>query len=241
MEVCQYCQARQQDVQPVPDVLTLLAQCAELNQRVHMNLFGPLKVSNQDKKLVLCLTDAFTKYVVRVAIDNKEASTVANPIFKQWICKFGTPLEFVSDNSREFCNNLAKKIVCYTTDQAFNNHPLLATVKQLGRGCKQNNTKIPIIVHRLFYIGLAPLHGTNGVCIQHKCPQIYQDNAILSNPWVGCTVPIVPKSTKRQIAEWHSMDITGQAEQQYNKTEQVHNFHQEQMVWLNKTNYLDRN
>jgi hypothetical protein len=37
------------------------------------------------------------------------------------------------------------------------------------------------------------------------------------------------------------MDATGQAEQQYNKTAQVHNFHQGQMVWLNETNYLGRN
>jgi hypothetical protein len=75
-----------------------------------MDLFGPLKVSNQGKKFVLCLTDAFTKYTIMVAIDNKEASLVGKNIFDLWICKFGTPLEFVSDNSKEFCNNLAKEL-----------------------------------------------------------------------------------------------------------------------------------
>ena len=45
-----------------------------------------------------------------VAIDNKEAPTVAKHIFESWICKFGTPLEFVSDNGKEFCNNLAKEL-----------------------------------------------------------------------------------------------------------------------------------
>ncbi len=104
IKACQHCQARRHGVRPTPNVLMPLAQCTELNQRVHIDLFGPLKVSNQGKKFVLCLTDAFTKYAVMVAIDNKEA------IFKQWICKFGTPLEFVLDNGREFCNNLAKEL-----------------------------------------------------------------------------------------------------------------------------------
>jgi transposase InsO family protein len=75
-----------------------------------MDLFGPLKTSNLGKKYVLCLTDAFTKYAVMIAIDNKEAPTVAKHIFEAWICKFGTPLEFVSDNGKEFCNNLAKEL-----------------------------------------------------------------------------------------------------------------------------------
>ena len=45
-----------------------------------------------------------------LAIDNKEAGTVAIAIFENWVCKFGTPLEFVSDNGKEFCNNLAKEL-----------------------------------------------------------------------------------------------------------------------------------
>ncbi len=45
----------------------------------------------------------------------------------------------------------------------------------------------------------------------------------------------------RQIAVQHNLDATGQAEQQHNKTAQVHNFHQGQMVWLNKADYLGQN
>lgn len=45
-----------------------------------------------------------------IAFDNKEASTVHKNIFEQWICKFGIPLEFISDNRKELCNNLAKEM-----------------------------------------------------------------------------------------------------------------------------------
>ena len=95
---CHLCQARRKDVHPKQNLLTPLPQCTALNQRVHMNLFGPLKTSSQGKKFVLCLTDAFTKYPVMLAIDNKEAATVTKAIFENWICKFGTLLKFVLDN-----------------------------------------------------------------------------------------------------------------------------------------------
>ena len=97
---CHRCQARRKDVHPKQNLLTPLPQCTALNQRVHMDLFGPLKTRYQGKKFVLCLTDAFTKYPVMLAIDNKEAATVTKAIFENWICKFGTPLEFVSDNRK---------------------------------------------------------------------------------------------------------------------------------------------
>ena len=41
-----------------------------------MDLFGPLKTET-GKKFVLCMTDAFSKYVEIVANKNKEAETVA--------------------------------------------------------------------------------------------------------------------------------------------------------------------
>ena len=65
-----------------PNLVTPLPQTTAPNQRVHADLFGPLKASGSQKKYVLCVTDAFTKYVVLVAIPNKEAPTVAQAIFE---------------------------------------------------------------------------------------------------------------------------------------------------------------
>jgi hypothetical protein len=67
-------------------------------------------LGSQGKKFVLCLTDAIKKYVVMTSIDNMEASMVVNATFEQWICKLSAPLEFVSDNGKKFCNNLAKEL-----------------------------------------------------------------------------------------------------------------------------------
>ncbi len=58
------------------------------------------------------MTDALTKYVELVPLQNKEATTVAEAIFDKWICHFGAPLDLVTD--QEFCakvsNNLLKRL-----------------------------------------------------------------------------------------------------------------------------------
>jgi hypothetical protein len=53
--------------------------------------------AESNKKIVLCITDAFSKYVVGQAIANKEAVTVADHIFKEWLCKFGIPAQIYTD------------------------------------------------------------------------------------------------------------------------------------------------
>jgi len=86
------------------ELLSPLPQCTEPNQRIHANLFGPLKMMSGDKKFILSLTDAFTKYVKLVRIPKKEAFTVATAILNCWICCFGLPLELVTDQGKEFTN-----------------------------------------------------------------------------------------------------------------------------------------
>jgi hypothetical protein len=56
------------------------------NWRIHADLLGPMLTADSNKKLVLCITDAFTKYAVVTLIQNKNAETVADAIFKEWFC-----------------------------------------------------------------------------------------------------------------------------------------------------------
>jgi hypothetical protein len=75
---------------------------------VHADLFGPLKTLDKGKKFILCITDAFTKYVELVALPNKEAVTVAEALFNKWICQFSSPLDLVTDQGNKFYANLSK-------------------------------------------------------------------------------------------------------------------------------------
>jgi hypothetical protein len=47
------------------------------------------------------MTDALTKYVVLVPLPNKEANTDANAFFDKWYCRFGAPLDIVTDQDKE--------------------------------------------------------------------------------------------------------------------------------------------
>jgi Integrase core domain len=94
----------------LPELLSPLPQCTEPNQRIHADLFGPLKTTSGDKKFILCLTDAFTKYVELVTIPNKEAFPVATAILNWWICRFGLPLEIVTDQGKEFTSLMAQQL-----------------------------------------------------------------------------------------------------------------------------------
>ena len=257
---CQRCQARRKDVRPVHNLLTPLPQCTALNQRVHMDLFGPLKTSSQGKKFVLCLTDAFTKYAVMLAIDNKEATTVAKAIFENWICKFGTPLEFVSDNGKEFCNNLAKELyallkIKHSTTTPYwpqcNSQAEVANKtiqKYLASFVDATTLDWPLYmapmafayntsVHRS--IKTTPFFLTYGVeprypSFPNPDVQRYYGESSAAE-WYNTLQHC------RQLAASQNMHATDQAEQQYNTTAQQHSFVQGQMVWLNETNYLGRN
>ena len=82
-----------------------LPLCTGTNQRVHCDLFGPLKTITS-KAHVLCITDAHTKFVELVIVPNKEAETVGRAIFNQWICRYGIPHQILTDGGKEFCNKL---------------------------------------------------------------------------------------------------------------------------------------
>jgi hypothetical protein len=110
ISTCRKCQVRRVDHAAPPQLLSPLPQCTEPNQRMHCDLFGPLKISGNAKKYILCMTDAFTKYVELVAVPDKEALTVTSAIFNRWICRYGTPLEIISDQGREFNNKMSAEL-----------------------------------------------------------------------------------------------------------------------------------
>ncbi len=54
--------------------------------------------------------DAFTKYVKLVPLPNEEANTVIDAIFSKWFCRFGMPLDLITDQGKEFCAKLSDNL-----------------------------------------------------------------------------------------------------------------------------------
>jgi hypothetical protein len=80
------------------------------NIRIHSDLFGPMLAAGRQHKYILCITDAFTKYALVTAVENKEAETVAKAIFAEWFCKFGIPAQIHTDGGKEFVNKLSNEL-----------------------------------------------------------------------------------------------------------------------------------
>ncbi len=101
---CPRCQTRT-DKKPPPFPLHSLPICDGANERIHIDLFGPLKhVSPHGNKFICVMTDAFTKTVELAALPDKSAQTVATAIFEKWICRYSVPIQIVTDNGKEFSN-----------------------------------------------------------------------------------------------------------------------------------------
>ena len=66
--------------------------------------------ADSNKKFVLCIMDAFTKYAVVTAIANKDAEMVADAIYRDWFAKFGIPTQIHTDRGKEFVNKLSTEL-----------------------------------------------------------------------------------------------------------------------------------
>ena len=80
------------------------------NERVHADLFGPVKDKHGQKKFILVITDAFTKLVALQLLENKSAEQTTNALMAGWILVYGVPKIIVTDQGKEFCNNVQEQL-----------------------------------------------------------------------------------------------------------------------------------
>ena len=80
------------------------------NVRIHFDLVGKLRSSNDNYNYILSITDAYSRWVELVPIKDKEAITVAKALWDHWICTFGFFKQSVSDGGGEFANEVLKEL-----------------------------------------------------------------------------------------------------------------------------------
>ena len=115
ISTCDPCQRAQ--LPPRPAELCPWPASSKPNDRVHIDLFGPLQ-GDPTYKYVCVITCAFTKWTEVVPITNKEAPTVAKAIFEEWICRRGPMEQLVSDGGKEFANKILDELcILMSTDK----------------------------------------------------------------------------------------------------------------------------
>jgi hypothetical protein len=86
-------------------------------------LWGPVRSSTKKNSYIMVVTNAFTKFATAVAIPGKEAMHVA-PALLSHFYTFGMPMQLVTDQGREYCNELEKAPVDRIEDQARRNNTI---------------------------------------------------------------------------------------------------------------------
>jgi transposase InsO family protein len=74
-------------------------------ERMGIDLTGPWPKSNNKVYILTCI-DHYTKWADAIALPNKEAVTVAKALVDVVFCHVGLPLQLISDQGKEFDNNL---------------------------------------------------------------------------------------------------------------------------------------
>ena len=65
-------------------------------------MLGPLPESEKGNKYLLIAMDYFTKWPEAYPLPDQEATTVAEVLVKEFICRYGVPRELHSDQGRNF-------------------------------------------------------------------------------------------------------------------------------------------
>ena len=79
-------------------------------ERIAIDLTGPHPTSRSSNVYILTVLDLFSKWAEALPLRNKEATTVARALFDVVLSRFGLPLQILSDNGKEFENNLMKEL-----------------------------------------------------------------------------------------------------------------------------------
>jgi transposase InsO family protein len=118
-KACRFCQRRKADnrratipVRNYDDLVDVESQ--KPFYRVHVDLMGPLPVTDRGHRYVMVVKDALTKWIEIFALQNKEAETVAECIADEVFYRHGAPRMVITDQGTEFTNRLMGQLMRIT-------------------------------------------------------------------------------------------------------------------------------
>ena len=80
-------------------------------QTVYMDVVGKFDTTTEGYNFILTLQDGWSRFVQAYPLRQKTADEVATTIMDKFICTFGCPQAFHSDQGKEFCNTIMKKLL----------------------------------------------------------------------------------------------------------------------------------
>ena len=79
-------------------------------ERIAIDILGPLPETPRKNKFILVVTDYFTKWTDSYPIPNQEATTVAEKLASEFICRFGVPPQLHSNQGTTFVSKVFAEV-----------------------------------------------------------------------------------------------------------------------------------
>ena len=249
IENCSVCQRMKKKSKQSNTFLTPLKQADQIFERVHLDLFGPLK-THEGKAYVQSMVDSFSKFAIFSVIPTKDAETI-----------FGSPLSIVTDPGTDFHTETMQKMCDYlqidkkviTTKHPESNGQVELMNKKLKKyltAMEKTGTKdwpqlvnscqysYNLAVHRA--LKNSPYHVLFG--IDPNTPlnsKGFRTKAIYGTKYqhkMGKRLQIA-----RKLAKSNNMDFRDDYVKRFNKSVKPHNFREGMMVYLHRPEQLKIN
>ena len=78
---------------------------------MYLDMVGKFDETPEGYKYILTLQDGWSRFVQAYPLKKKTAEEVASTIMDKFICTFGCPQTFHSDQGKEFCNTIMKLLL----------------------------------------------------------------------------------------------------------------------------------
>lgn len=75
-------------------------------ERIHIEILGPLPITDEGFKYILTIVDAFSKWLIAIPMLNQTAIIVTRTFIDHFLTKFGSPKFLVSDNGKQFVSKI---------------------------------------------------------------------------------------------------------------------------------------
>ena len=237
-----------------------LKQADTIFERVHLDLFGPLK-THTGKSYIMTVVDSFSKYARFIVLPDKKAKTVADNFFNHWVAIFGSPYSILTDQGSDFKTETLARICDY----------LQIDKKLISTKHPAANSQAEILNKKLAkYIKAMQTEGDRDwPKLVSSCQYAYNlsvHRALKNSPYtvlfgVDPNTPLNNKGFRteaiygdkyqhklglrlklaRQLAKKNNMDFRDEYVKRFNKNIKPHDFRKGMLVFLHRPENLKRN
>lgn len=110
IKTCESCQLNKTERRIQKHPMEITSTSRKPFEKIALDIVGPLPMTENGNKYILTMQDDLTKYSQAFPIKNHEATTIAEELVNNFICKFGIPNQILTDQGKDFTSTVLKEI-----------------------------------------------------------------------------------------------------------------------------------